>query len=106
MATEQLLVVLELALSKSLTVDSIALLKDDGMIKTVKVVSSDYQDMELSERLAVTIRAIKKQSAEILKSYDITFILVSKIEDDSSVDYEALNKSPQPSKEKLAAKDL
>ena len=95
MDSSELLVKIEQAVSKTLTPESVSSLKDDGRIQTVKIVSGEFDGKGISARLGMTISAINKTDSDLLKKFDIAFVLVSKIENKNWIAFEEMNKANQ-----------
>ncbi|MBV2168839.1 MAG: hypothetical protein KUL82_09040 [Bdellovibrio sp.] len=92
-------------LSKSLTPDSVSVLKANGSIGTIKIVSSQFEGLSLVERLTTTLQLINQSEPNLLNNFDIAFVLVSKSEDSTWVDYKKMNEETQTSTNKRVARD-
>ena len=107
MGSKELLLKIETSVSKSLTPESISIIKDDDFIKTVKIVSDAFIGKSLSSRLQMTLAPIRLNAADILVDFDLTFVLVSKSENQKWTDYEELNnKLTSTPNNRQVAKDL
>lgn len=94
------------AVSKSLRPDSVSLLKADSIIATVKIVSAAFDSLSFTKRLDRTLEAIKGADPALLTDYDLTFILVSPIENANWTDYKELNRKAKEDSDKAAAKEI
>lgn len=94
------------AVSKSLTPDSVSLLKADGIIATVKIVSAVFEGLSFTKRLDRTLEAIEGANPDLLIDYDLTFVLVSPIENANWTDYKELNRKAEEDSDKTAAKEI
>jgi hypothetical protein len=106
MDNNQLSLKIVTAVSKSLTPDAVSLLKADGIIATVKIVSAAFDGLSFTKRLDLTIEAIEGSNPALLTDYDLTFILVSPIENANWTDYKELNRKTKEDAEKVAAKEI
>ena len=101
----QLPLSIETALSKSLTVDAVILVKADVTIGTVKVISQNFDGLDLSDRIQLIFDTLMNELPVALKEFDITFVPLTKAEHSEWTDYTELTESQQ-TKDKFAAKDL
>lgn len=92
--------------SKSLTPESVSVLKADGSIGTIKIVSPSFDGLSITDRLTRTVDIIRNGDPSILKQFDIAFVLVSPVENSEWIDYAELNKKAKEEAEKSAAKEL
>ncbi len=107
MDTKILLDTISKALSKKLTDISIESLKDSGSIQTIKVISQSFINLADTDRADLVYDILAEKCPEVLRQHDITFVLVSKIEDTHSTDYTKLNEQKEESlKESAAAREL
>lgn len=92
--------------SKSLSPESVSVLKADGSIGTIKIVSAAFDGLSIIQRIDKTIDVIEAGDSSILKQFDIAFVLVSPAENSEWIDYVELNKKAKEEAEKSAAKEL
>lgn len=106
MDSQELLVKIEQAVSKSLTPEQVSNLKNDGRIQTIKIVSSAFDGKGIAARLEMALSCINQFDPQLLKKFDLTLVLVSKIEDKNWIDFEEANNNSRSNSKKYAAKEV
>lgn len=103
---KELSVKINTALSKTLTDVKVVILKEDGAIGIFKIISDSYDGLSFPQRLTLTLTLIKNEDSSILQKFDLTFILLSKIENTNWTDLEEANQKLRDNTEKQAAKEF
>ncbi len=93
------------SLSKTLTDVSLELLKEDGNILNIKVISPSFAGMTESIRSDLVHEILHSEIPKSLIDFDITFTLVTKLENTSFSDFNQINEKSLTKTEKFASKN-
>lgn len=94
------------SLSKTLTDVSIEMIAQDGNLYGFKVISPSFSGKTESVRSDLVHEILQSEFPKALVDFDITFVLLTKIENATFTDYNKINENSEYSQDKFAASEI